>query len=1197
MKRFLAAGFLVGLALWCVGGARAQPIPATGPLVVVEDSANGVVATPGDMVRLAVTVSEPGGGSLSGAGVLFVAPQSGAAGMFPGASGADKTFLRVTTGSGGRAEANFVVGSTPGAFAIDAVVEGTSSLASFALSVVDEMPTTALSPAAARTQVAADILHGVAEDENLRLHGPFLAPAGTEILPAGEAPEPLQAFPIRAETLSWLFWVDDNPRARFAHPTRFVLLDAGDDSGAAARQAWVHPQLWWPEVILPGSRARFPLVSPYASHSGVDQDAPIVARLEPGFVNAPADACAIIVYGPHLKGAKADTERFRKYLTDNDLVPSDNIFLNMRNSRDQLDPNGSNATVTRANLQELITAASKKNCKKLYLLVSTHGSPPGTYGGGGFGVASSEVTDPTHISYGEFMEMLKPFQGIQICAILDACYSGQIALWFQGRGFSGSVAAAADFDSPSYDRPTGGVFTTAFIDALEDSDADIDGDGMVSFQEAVEHLRATSTDSALQRPDPLSSPIDPSGVRRMAAHDEYRPAPGRDRLVIRRPLAVSKSAAFTFTVEIVDSSIAQLNSPGAKTMSPGQNVEIPTYTAKTCGVTEYIVRGTDTSTGQTYIGRGRLQVGDFTLDKMVITLQLGEELPSGQITVSRLTGDLIHDAEDARFTIKSRDESVAVPGILVPVSLSKDQASLTLNVFARGVGRTTFEIKNETTGAVKTFEVVVLAPPGSEPPQTSMCPAEGSANVALALNPQEGNPAHDPFLFPDGKHNGSIEWSAVGGQFTLSSNLVQLAPILAGNGTFNIDDCTFEGHGNTTGAVAGVSNVEAVYSDGRIVGPDFDRIEFDYVIGTNQEFPGGLPGVYMGSGQVTIAPPPLDQNTILLPPGGRIHYPGGDGVVIVNVAPNAPWNAQSLDSWVQLEGPTQGMGPGFIQYTAEENPAGQQRSGSIEVNEQTFLLDQDGRDSTRPLVNGVVNGPTFVPGAGNNVFLSVVGQNLSETTRVWGVDDFSATPLKARKTQQAVFLPVSLDGLSATINGRSAYVEFISPGQANILAEDDTAEGDVQVRVSTAAGSSDPATVYRSPLLPDFFRFNPEGGRYPAAVHPDGTLVGRDGLFQTFATRPAAPGDIILLYGSGWGPTDPPTPVNRLVTQAAPLASTPVVLIGGRSAEVKFAGLVGSGLVQLNVVVPELEPGDRPLEGFIDGLPIQYRELFLTIGE
>jgi hypothetical protein len=149
MIRFTAAVSLAIALLFSTIAARAQQVPATGPRVTVDDSGNGVVATPGEMVRLAVTVAESNGSPLSGATVVFVAPESATAGTFPEAVGPDRTFRRSTTSSGGQAETNFVVGNAPGVFVIDAVVEGTSSLATFAITVVPEAVETPLSPAAA----------------------------------------------------------------------------------------------------------------------------------------------------------------------------------------------------------------------------------------------------------------------------------------------------------------------------------------------------------------------------------------------------------------------------------------------------------------------------------------------------------------------------------------------------------------------------------------------------------------------------------------------------------------------------------------------------------------------------------------------------------------------------------------------------------------------------------------------------------------------------------------------------------------------------------------------------------------------------------------------------------------------------------------------------------------------------------------
>ncbi len=158
----------------------------------------------------------------------------------------------------------------------------------------------------------------------------------------------------------------------------------------------------------------------------------------------------------------------------------------------------------------------------------------------------------------------------------------------------------------------------------------------------------------------------------------------------------------------------------------------------------------------------------------------------------------------------------------------------------------------------------------------------------------------------------------------------------------------------------------------------------------------------------------------------------------------------------------------------------------------------------------------------------------------------------------------------------------------NLLAPDDAFLGAVEIVVTTEQGSSDPYVAQKHSTDPALFVFDPEGRRYAAAVHADGTFLGKPGLFDGLTTRPAKAGDIILLYGAGFGATAPPTPSGQLVAQPAPLAVPVVVRIGGADAEVLFAGITASGLYQFNVTTPAgLEAGDHEVEIFVDGIPIQ----------
>ena len=231
----------------------------------------------------------------------------------------------------------------------------------------------------------------------------------------------------------------------------------------------------------------------------------------------------------------------------------------------------------------------------------------------------------------------------------------------------------------------------------------------------------------------------------------------------------------------------------------------------------------------------------------------------------------------------------------------------------------------------------------------------------------------------------------------------------------------------------------------------------------------------------------------------------------------------------------------------------------------------------RPVVTGVVNGASFEPNIAAGSWVTIFGENLAPSTRIWRADEIVDGKL-----------PTSLDGVSVTINNKPAAVYFISPTQINVQAPDDSSVGQVQVLVTTQdGGTSDLAIGELSALSPGLFAFDPEGRRYVAAVHPDGTYVAKDGMFPTAPTRLAKPGDVIMLFGTGFGPTDPAVPAGLVFTGAAAVTQPITVRIGEVVADVAYAGLVGAGLCQLNVTIPELPDGDHPVVAEIGGLRTQ----------
>jgi uncharacterized protein (TIGR03437 family) len=230
---------------------------------------------------------------------------------------------------------------------------------------------------------------------------------------------------------------------------------------------------------------------------------------------------------------------------------------------------------------------------------------------------------------------------------------------------------------------------------------------------------------------------------------------------------------------------------------------------------------------------------------------------------------------------------------------------------------------------------------------------------------------------------------------------------------------------------------------------------------------------------------------------------------------------------------------------------------------------------TTPTINpgGVVplysSNPVIQPGS----WISIYGSNLANTTTNWNGD-----------------FPISLGGVSVTIDNKPGYLYLASPGQINLQAPDDTAMGVVPVVVTTPNG-----TVTSSVTLAQFGpSFSLANSRYAAGVilTPNGSgaydggvydLLGPTGAF-TYNTRPVKAGETLELYGVGFGPTNPPVLAGGAFSGSAPTAQTVTVTIGGVSATVQYSGLTSAALYQLNVVVPNVGSGDQLLQASVGGV-------------
>jgi uncharacterized protein (TIGR03437 family) len=213
--------------------------------------------------------------------------------------------------------------------------------------------------------------------------------------------------------------------------------------------------------------------------------------------------------------------------------------------------------------------------------------------------------------------------------------------------------------------------------------------------------------------------------------------------------------------------------------------------------------------------------------------------------------------------------------------------------------------------------------------------------------------------------------------------------------------------------------------------------------------------------------------------------------------------------------------------------------------------------ATPPQISAVLDGAGFQSGISPGAWISIFGTNLAYTTRGWLSSEIVGGKL-----------PTLLDGVSVTIDSRLAAVSYISPLQLNVQVPDDTATGPVPVTVTTPQGTAT-TTVTMQTVSPGLFMYDAANRRYVAAQHADYSIVGPPGLYPG-ASSPAKPGEVIILYATGFGPTTPPTPSGQVVTSAAPVVNLSAisVTIGGQQAQVQWAGITIAGVWQLNVQVP-----------------------------
>jgi uncharacterized protein (TIGR03437 family) len=224
-------------------------------------------------------------------------------------------------------------------------------------------------------------------------------------------------------------------------------------------------------------------------------------------------------------------------------------------------------------------------------------------------------------------------------------------------------------------------------------------------------------------------------------------------------------------------------------------------------------------------------------------------------------------------------------------------------------------------------------------------------------------------------------------------------------------------------------------------------------------------------------------------------------------------------------------------------------------------------------------------------WIEIYGSSLANDTRQWKASDFKGANA-----------PTSLDGTSVTIGGQAAFIAYISPTQVNAQVPSNVGTGPQPVVVFDGGGASAPYSINVNATEPGLWAppsFQIGGKAYAGALFIDfTTFVLPAGAIAGATSRPAKPGDTIVLYGIGFGPVTPAVAAGEVTGEGNALTTPLQIFLGGVAAQVTYAGLAPDavGLYQFNVVVPNIAANDAtPLTFALGGVPGQ-QTLYVAVG-
>jgi uncharacterized protein (TIGR03437 family) len=246
-----------------------------------------------------------------------------------------------------------------------------------------------------------------------------------------------------------------------------------------------------------------------------------------------------------------------------------------------------------------------------------------------------------------------------------------------------------------------------------------------------------------------------------------------------------------------------------------------------------------------------------------------------------------------------------------------------------------------------------------------------------------------------------------------------------------------------------------------------------------------------------------------------------------------------------------------------------------------------------PVIGKVISAGGFgaMPNFASGSWVEIYGSNFATDTWQWQGMDFNGAAA-----------PTTLAGINVMINGNPAYMYFVSPGQVDVQAPGDPKTGAVDVQLSSCTPTSAAFKAQKNDTAPGFLAppgFLQNGKQYLVAQFQDGTYVGDPNVIPG-TTRPAKPGELLTIYGIGFGDVTTASggsiAPGVVVAETNSLVNTFQFSFGSTVANVQYAGLAPGniGLYQFNVTVPNVADGDAAINVKLNGGAV-VQPLFLAI--